>query len=463
MSTNPDAEVDAIVGSEEVTVTKMFDPESYSVPTIVYDIDLPDAATEVEIVDEVLGSAGPDDIGFHPEYGKEYWTTDDSAIRFNAVFGPETGNYVTVIGLKSAEYVDEFRDSEPTVEVRTGEAGDLLEGREGGEAVDPQAEGPLPPEGEPPAEGEPGEAPPAGAGAGGTRAAGGAVNVEAELAELRERVEAVSQRADAAAEHDEMEAELAELRERVETMGDRVENAVERANEAATEAERAAKAANEVAEEARISDQDVLARLKEQIAAIDAEDEVVELREESWTESERARVEHVESRLSELEAYTGAIEDFIDENGQARQLLEELRERHGQLETELASVRGQAQEATELVGRVENREDAAERRLDTAESRLNDLDEATAANADRLDEHDDRIAERAKQLHKEIDGVRSDIDDRLDELEERIAANRDDIDQLEQLREELEALKELRERLNEAFGSAVGNPVDVDD
>ncbi|WP_049928853.1 hypothetical protein [Halopiger goleimassiliensis] len=115
------------------------------------------------------------------------------------------------------------------------------------------------------------------------------------------------------------------------------------------------------------------------------------------------RLSHVQARMDELAAYTDALEEFVDENGTGRELLEELR--------------------ADL--------DAVREELDTA-------GEERAAMRDRLDELETTAAsttelERAvEDLERDVAATTDDVQGDVDDLEERLRAVERDL--AEQLR-----------------------------
>ncbi|WP_435077382.1 hypothetical protein [Halococcus sp. AFM35] len=122
--------------------------------------------------------------------------------------------------------------------------------------------------------------------------------------------------------------------------------------------------------------------------------------------SGEVRFSHLQSRISDLEAYTDALEEFIDEHGPARQLIEDLTEQVADIEDELA---------------------ALDERTSETEAAIERLEAAIETNAD------------------DIDALDSDIDDAQTEIDETRASVAD-------LRADIDAIEEWRGRISSVLG-----------
>ena len=175
------------------------------------------------------------------------------------------------------------------------------------------------------------------------------------------------------------------------------------------------------------------------------------------------RLTRVQTQVDELLAYVDALEEFLDENGTAAELIEEFRTEVASLEESMHEVRDASaraaeernalrervatlEETTLSKERIDERfatlEEAIEGRLDDHEARIEErfvtLEDATVA---RFDEHDSRIEDRFEQLQGEVDEVDAlRIQDR-----ERIQLC------IDSLRERQRAHDEWKERLESVF------------
>jgi exonuclease SbcC len=274
--------------------------------------------------------------------------------------------------------------------------------------------------------------------------------LEAELADARERVTTLDERidalddlvaaeerlADVEDERDRLEERVAEARE---TAAEKREAAEERESEATDLRERAAET-RDIAAEKREEADETAARVDELTAELESIDEA------------RERVDAVSERLDRIADLEDGIERDRDRAAGIEETNDERRER-------LAEKRDRRDELRDAVD-----EDAVE----SARERQADAEEYLENVADELD----ALAERRDSIQAKIGGVRNDIEaleslrDERDELAERVAA----LDALHEEAERLEATygdlrAELRQRnvetlerlLNETFDLVYGN------
>jgi exonuclease VII small subunit len=151
--------------------------------------------------------------------------------------------------------------------------------------------------------------------------------------------------------------------------------------------------------------------------------------------SDEARLSHLQSRISDLEAYSDALEAFIDEHGTSREVIEDAADRLDAIETEV--------------------DDLAERAEDNAMTieRLSERTEETGTDIDRLAERTDEtaaaiddLAERTDEHATDIDALDRGIADAQAEIEETQAW-------LDDLREDVDELDAWRTRISSVFGT----------
>lgn len=231
-----------------------------------------------------------------------------------------------------------------------------------------------------------------------------------------------------------------------------------------------------------------------------ADDDLALLREEldlGVPRSVDARISKLQTQMSDMEAYTQALERFIDEEGSAQEVVESFERdledvsasvdsmagRIADAETERAELdaelHGLADEVDDVAGRLEE----AEGDVAATESRVVDLstelDEVagTVATAESdvssltewVEDHESDIS----SLNDEVAAVESDVEavaDRVDALATRVDSVESDqyatddveaaVDDLESdvdsIRDELDDVQQFRERINSAFGSGPG-------
>jgi archaellum component FlaC len=354
------------VESDGVTVEKSFDPDDFPVPAIAFSIraDREDAVT-VRLVDTVPDDVEPENIGFHPKYGAEFWDVVDGTIVFEREFAPGE-EYTTVYGLRgeNADVPEKFL-SEPRLE-----------------SVEPPLDADA--------------------------AAGIAPDADPELGDDTGR---------APDSEPESDPEL-DLEPPVSGPGDSRtpdptdESASETPDaDASATADSSADVARQPGPEAdaasggEVTDGSLLESLTAEIEAADPDDpELAALRDALGMDLTRAsveaRIEHLQSTVSDLEAYTDALEAFLDENGDAQQVLEDVQESNEELEKRLTEVEATADRA---------------------------LEEASSVN--------DRIDEDIESLHSEVQALESD---------------------LEELSSDVSKVVEMRDRLANALGGFAG-------
>lgn len=156
------------------------------------------------------------------------------------------------------------------------------------------------------------------------------------------------------------------------------------------------------------------------------------LRDElAYTEgSTETRIEHLQSRVSDLEAYTDALEAFIDQEGHGQAVLDKLRESLDGLEDDVSRVESKLASNTESIDVLRDDLHEVEDEIDDFGEEISDVDEQVSG------------------LEDAVDDFRDDLD-RLEGVESRTDSLEDDLDQIHDHLEELDA---FRTRLSSVFG-----------
>lgn len=410
--------------SDGVSVEKSFEPDDFPVPAIAFVLHAErDEAVSVRLVDTVPSHVPPEDIGFHPKYGAEYWGVEGDTIVFEREFEPGE-EYTTVYGLRGgdAEDVEEFM-TEPTIEkvdppLEEADAGQTVRDVIGDTAADESDE---------------------------AEEAVSSVDEDDESDDVASAVEKVDTDEEATDESDDMDL---------------------------PDADGAASGAASVA--AIPEGESLVSALAEEIRSGDVEDEAVEeLRDALGVDlasaSVEARIEHLQSSVSDLEAYTEALEEFLDENGDAQRLIsdvkadfEEATERFDDLESKAEAAEEAAnsvddrleEQFDELEGRLEEELDDVEKRVETAledvEETIDDVDETVeqkvSAELDELWSAVDDAAEDVSAVSEELESLREEVGEATDDRIETVEAK------LDELSQELDELAEMRDRLTSALG-----------
>jgi len=364
---------------EGVTITKYFDEEEFHFPSMVLEFDS-HRNEEVEIRVEEAKPAGIsiENIGFHPAHGADYWSIEEDTLVFEYPLAANT-EYRTVYALRT-KGPDEARGmfAEPNVVEVTP---------------------PLP---------DTGEVEPAGI----TRSASDSPYAEAG-----------SDAADVAAEipdePDVGEPEVSEpATDEPAVDGPEMELDLEEPESQEPESE----AVDEPEAETVVEQ---LARELREDAAPDESLAVVEAQFGTATDSSGsldARLTQVQEDVANLRSYTNALEEFLDEEGTAQEIMDEF-------ESRLEGFEGD-------VDRVEGSVDSLTGELQALREDVNDfqgsLDSLSANYADLTDEVDslrEDIAETDDQLPEyDIDEQFSEIDEELSDLDEFVSGLRSAFD-----------------------------------
>lgn len=417
-------EASILVERNGVTVRKTFEDEDFPVPAIAFDISAEGpGAVDVTITDVVPPDVPAENIGFHPEYGAEFWSIDGDDIVFERRFEPGE-EYTTVYGIRPDE-VDDLESHLEEPDLETSPAGSLggsttgssIGGVDGEITVDPldldEGTGDQ------------------------VASSGDATTGGTERGEAGD-IDAVSD-----VPHDEPgEAGTAT------TDSDRIIGAL------AAEIQ-----AGDVAEED-------LRTLRG--ALFDADPDEAQ-------GSQDARIAHLQSAVSDLRAYTDALEAFLDENGGADAVIDDLRGTVSDLEEEVALLGSRTEETATVADELESDvEDltadlsALDVRVGTLETDVNEVEETAgdALNtATTVDEDVQELSEALDDLHTDVEDltdeiatVREEVDTSGD-ADERLADMEEDVDSI---RGELEELSEMRDRMASIFG-APGSDQDAAD
>ncbi|MCG1002828.1 MULTISPECIES: hypothetical protein [Halobacterium] len=446
---------ETVVETDGVTVSKFFNAEDFPVPAVAFDVDSSrDDAVTLRIVDEIPDEFGIDQIGFHPEYGSEHWTASgDGVVRFEREIEPGE-SFTTVYGVRMEEGQDETPFlSAPTVE---------LDGEDIDDVVPPESTDVV------------------------RELAGGDRDT---VPGLEDDAEEAGLEADIEGSIESLEEEDAEILEGDVDLGDEPsddeeldteDEAFEAEPEPSTEPESegfggeqpepdaddeeplAEPEAEGFGEEEADTEEpaelepepapssvgfdagDLVATLAEAIRNDEVSDDDLETLQDAFggvPNSTQVEIEHLQSRVSELEAYTDALEEFLDEEGTAQQLVSDV-------EDEVASLSAALDDLDDELGEVEaSVEDAAGDREQLRE-RVADVE----AEVDAVDD-----------LHEDVERLRGDvdaIDERLEDTEDAVMEVdelEDDLDDvsedLEDLEDHVDEIEEWRSQLSDVFGA----------
>lgn len=386
------------VSTDGVTVTKRFEADEFPVPAIAFEFESArDETVTVRLSDTVPDAIEVEDLGFHPEYGSEYWVMDEETITFERDLDPNA-EYTTVYGIRAtgSDDIDQFL-TEPELE-----------------NVDP----PLPHENVVPGSNDD--------------------VVEDALADGSEIP---------ALEEDEEEPAADE--EEVETLDLEDPSASAEPDDGETTADEASASALE-------EDEDLVGALASQIrnGAVSSDDLAVLQEALGATDasvddsgSSGARLDQIQRDVSDLRAYTTALEEFLDENGTGQEIIDGFEERLDDVEEHLSTVDSTFEnvrneldtvdaELEQVSDELEDRVTDVESELDTLRDELNTVNEDVADVTDELSGLDDAVTAVTEQV---------------EELESQVTEE-DVVEQVANLESAVEDLQDWQEQIKQTFG-----------
>jgi predicted nucleic acid-binding Zn-ribbon protein len=437
-------EVTAI--SDGVTVVKRFEEDEFPVPAIAFEFDSDrDEEVTVRLVDVVPDGVAVEDLGFHPEYGSEYWTIDEDRITFERDLSAGA-EYTTVYGIRATgtDDVEQFL-TQPELD-----------------DVDP----PLPDsETEPPAE--------AAAGDGGDEVipesdddvVRDVISGEAEdVPGLENDEEPTDEEVETLDLKDPNEAEAAAGAPETSEGPEEAEEAEETESNDGTEEEEAEEAAAGDGEvDVDLEGSTLVTALAEEIRQNNVSAEDVKLLRQAFEIAGQeggsvvARIQRLQSDVSDLRAYTDALEEFLDDSGTAQQVIQGF-------ESDINAVEGRLEDMqTELQGNSQEIETVAED-VDSIQEEVQSVGEDVASfesEIDHLEGEVDDVTDDISSVRNEVNGVDSnveDLQDSIDELESELEEIRgmvseEDVEgRVDEVEQELEDLQDWQNQIKSTFG-----------
>ena len=198
----------------------------------------------------------------------------------------------------------------------------------------------------------------------------------------------------------------------------------------------------------------LVAAIAEEIRAGDVtEDDLATVTEalNQTTPSLESRVRYLQNEMTDLAAYTDALEAFIDEHGNATGVLSELRDGLSDLEDRVADLDSRVSDRFETLDTIEDRLEtlaAVEDRVGDVEDRLADQ----AAEAETLEDELATVRSSVQSLREDLTAV-DDLQDDLGSVEEEVSGLADDVRTIES---DIESVKEFRERFRTVFAGGDG-------
>ena len=168
--------------------------------------------------------------------------------------------------------------------------------------------------------------------------------------------------------------------------------------------------------------------------------------------SYEARIRQLQAEISDLKAYTSALEEFLDEEGTGQHVVESVRQ-------DLAAITDEVENLEMVITRHA-------RRLDQHDDRLESLDDDVAETAAGLESHRDLVAARQDDVDDRFDAVETTLaahDDVHGELDDRLQAVNDEADSIATAVDDLETALDDEAESRTALEDRVGTLADTVD
>jgi len=409
------------ISSDGVTVTKRFEEDEFPVPAIAFEfVSERDETVTVTLSDQVPDSVAVEDLGFHPEYGSEFWTIDEDEISFEREFDANT-NYTTVYGIRAtgADDVEKFL-TEPVIETVDPPLPESEKDDEGADDVGAAGTDDIVPESDDDIvkdviSGD-GEVP-------GLEDEEEATDEEIETLDLKDPNApdngGTTVTADSA-DSDDGGADESGGGGSVEVDPDSVVSAM----------------ANEIRQnEVSVDDLKLVQR------AIDKLSE----RNDSDTGDgvHDARVDKLQSDVADLRAYTDALEEFLEEEGTGDQLIRDFESQLDEFDQTLEQIQAELSETTDTVSEVRGEMDEVTNEVETVSDEVDSMGEEVDSVSGEIEDVESSVSD----LESSLEAVESSVN----ELEEEVTDG--DVDgRLSDIEEELEDLQEWQDQIKSTFG-----------
>ncbi len=393
------------VASDGVIIVKRFEEDEFPVPAIAFEFESErEEDVTVRMSDTVPDGIEVEDLGFHPEYGSEFWTINDETITFEREL-EAGGSYTTVYGIRAtgSDDVQQFL-TEPVIEEvdppLPEDADDTVVPESGDDVVKDAIAG----DGEIPGLEDDDD--------------GGDDSAEDVTLNLNDPNEQEESEAEADGESDSTEGEGGGT---VTLAGGSLAGAL----------------ANEIREQ-NVSGEDL--KLLRRALDVAAKNDGVN----------QARIEQLQSDISDLRAYTGALETFLEENGTGDELIREFETELESFDDRLQSVQSEIESNSEQVETVSGE-------LESVQETVSAVDEEV----DSIGEEVDSVSGEMESVSEEVEGVSSglaeleesvsEIEGTVEELESKVSEG-DIAEQIEDIEAEIESLQTWQEQIKSTFG-----------
>jgi methyl-accepting chemotaxis protein len=404
------------VSSDGVTVVKRFEEDEFPVPAIAFEFGSSrDESVTVTMSDTVPEGIEVEDLGFHPEYGSEFWTIDDDTITFERELDAE-GEYTTVYGIRAtgSDDVKQFL-TEPTIE-----------------AVDP----PLPED----EQSDPEDVIPDSD----DDVVKDAIAGDGEIPGLEEE--------DGKSSDDEEDVATLELNDPNDSGG-----AASESGGQSTDTEQTASPS--------LDGESVTAALAAEIRQKNVSGEDLKLlrraldvaAQEDGGGSDRARIAQIQDDIADLRAYTSALEEFLNENGTGAELIEDFEQQLDSFDSRLESVQSELDSNSQSVSKMGSELEEISETVDTVDSEVDELGEEVESVSDSVESVESDVDDVSSDLD-EMETTVADLDASIDDIEESVAELEDQVSdedvttRIEDIEDQINDLQAWQEQIKQTFG-----------
>jgi archaellum component FlaC len=207
-----------------------------------------------------------------------------------------------------------------------------------------------------------------------------------------------------------------------------------------------------------------------------AEEDLAVLKEEldvgGVPRSVDVRIRRLQSQVDDLDAYAGALEEFLDEEGTGQELIDGFRADVTDLSETVADIESSVADGSEaredLRAEVDDVRDSVEsvrERVDEVETTLADTEERVAAVESHVETVDERVADvagRTDAAHGRLDEVAGTLDDHTEWLEYVEGSLEETDGRLDEVAATAEGTAESVASLDEEMGDVRNDVADVD-
>lgn len=468
MSPSADTEEVVAVTDDSVTVRKRYAPDEFPVPAIRFEIESDhDSPVSVRLTESIPESFPMDAVGFHPEYHSEQWTAyQDNRVQFTGTVEPDS-SLVTVYGIRLD---DEFDSSafltEPTISVEGGDGGsestatgvsDSVEdvvSTDRNNAVKEMLTGDS--------ESVPGLDASEQESASDTSDSSedSEPEIELDIDAAAERVASESAAGteessspDSDEDRDSGTGADATSKTEAESEPERdsgVDSVLDSPDGSRSEsdsthgADSRARSAADGGSYGAVGDSELVSRLasslrSDSIAAEDLDTIRSELGS-SQSGSTAAKLSHLQERVEEVAAYSGALEEFLDEEGTGAQLVADVQEKVESLQSEVSRIETTVESNATAIDELDDSVSKNSDTLDSVRTSVSSLDGDVAS-----------VEDSVSNLESSVDR----LEDRASGIESDVSANADDIDSiesdLESVSDDVVDILEWRDQLGSMF------------